>query len=48
MQAQREDFEEVEGKQKKLMMSGTWSVKNIEGNVSHSNDGNCLMEKRQT
>jgi len=45
---QREDFEEGEGKQKKMTMSGTWLIINIEGNISHRNDGNCLMGKRQT
>jgi len=45
---QREDFEEGEEKKKKMMMSGTWMVINIEVNISYSNGGNCLMEKRQT
>jgi len=45
---QREDFEEGGEKKKKMLMSGTWMFTNIEGNITHSNDGNCWMEKRQT
>jgi hypothetical protein len=49
---QRNDFEEDEEKKKKMimmmMMSGTWMVKNNEGNISHRKYGNCVMEKRQT
>lgn len=30
-----------------MMINGTWMVINIEDNIPHSNDGKCLMEKRQ-